>query len=551
MISAAARQSRAMMRRFLQKTTCPRTTQEQTLLEKLERNSDSEWGKRFDFNSIKNIKTFRERVPIAAYETFLPYIEKLKQGNSRALLGSREKILGFGLTSGTTDEPKFIPFTPRFIREYKHSTLLFVYRMVEDNPRLLEGKILSVFSPAREYKTGGGVWCGSISGWIAENQVPIVRNFYALPNNVMEIRDIHARYYTLMRIALTKNVGTLITANPSTILNLVKLVDQGKEGIIRDIHDGTLSVKGLVEKSIFQHIKSHLKKDPLTAHRLEELAQKNDSFIPRLYWPNLQLIACWKGGTLFTYLDQFPNYFSDSTCVRDIGLLATEGRLSIPVVSGKDAGCPTIDSVFFEFIPEEDENQPSPRTLLIDELELGKNYFLVITTSSGFTRYKINDLVQVVDFLNQTPLIHFLNKGEHISSVTGEKISEHQVVTAVHDTAKEFNLHFSHFTMCPCWSEIPYYVLLAEEHELGNRSLWPGFIARLDERLQELNIEYLSKRKSGRLDLIRLKVLEGNCFESRKKRGLHSEERVEQYKHVYLSPSMDYHKNFPVKEEIT
>lgn len=550
MISAAAGQSLALLRQFLQKTSFPHKAQEQTLLDKLKRNCDSEWGKRFDFNSINNIKTFQEKVPLSTYEDFLPYIEKLKLGNTQALLGSREKLLGFGLTSGTTGEPKFIPFTPCFIREYKHSTLLFARRMVEDIPGVMKGKILSVFAPAREYKTKGGTWCGSISGWIAENQIPIIRAFYALPNEVMEIKDVHTRYYTLMRIGLTKNVGTLITANPSTILNLIKLADQEKTEIIRDIHDGTLYVKGLVEESICQRIKSHLKKDPLRAHELEKFAQENNSFIPRHYWPNLKLIACWKGGTLFTYLDQFPNYFSESTCIKDIGLLATEGRLSIPILPGIDAGCPTINSVFFEFIPEEDEKQPSPHLLLVDELELGKKYFLVITTSSGFTRYKINDLVQVVDFLNSTPLIYFLNKGEHFSSLTGEKLSEYQVVMAVDDITKEFNLHFSYFTLCPCWSEIPYYVLLAEEHEMGDKSLWPGFITRLDERLQELNIEYHCKRKSGRLALIRLNVLARHCFESRHKMDMSLEGRMEQYKHVYLSPSIDYHKNFPVKEVI-
>ncbi|MGE5341446.1 MAG: GH3 auxin-responsive promoter family protein [Candidatus Omnitrophota bacterium] len=543
--------SRVLMRRFLSATASPRKTQEQTLRHLLHAHRDSQWGNEHRFSSIQSIHTFRERLPLTTYETFRPYIEKLKQGDPSALIGRGETLLGLGLTSGTTGEPKFVPFTRRFVRDYKRSTMLFAYTMVEDNPKTLEGKILAVFSPAREYRTPGGIWCGSISGWIAENQIPIIRDFYALPNPVLEIKDVHARYYTLMRMAIPQSIGTLITANPSTVLTLARLADDHKQALIRDIHDGTLQVRDRVEPSIFASIAPYLKMDTEKARQLEQLAGKHDILAPRHYWPDLQLVACWKGGTLSNYLDQFPKLLPASTRIRDIGLLATEGRLSIPLASGNDSGCPTIDSVFFEFIPEDEEDQASPRTLLIDELEQDKNYFLVITTASGFTRYMINDLVRVTGFVNRTPFIYFLNKGKHFSSLTGEKLSEYQVVNAVKQVTNELNLFLSYFTLCPCWGEPPYYALLAEKNELGSRALWPKLMVKLDEKLRELNIEYNCKRESGRLGSIRLKILEPGYYASHQKNGKPLRERIEQHKHVYLSSTILDDRHFPILEEMS
>lgn len=551
LIAAAILRGERAMGRFLEATKDPKEAQEHALLRKLRLNSDSRWGKENGFKSIRSADEFRKRLPLADYDTFHPYIEDLKRGKTNSLLGAREKLLGLGLTSGTTGDSKFIPFTQSFVREYKEGALLFAHRMATDYPRAIEGKILSVFSPAREYKTEGGIWCGSVSGWIAEHQAAIIRSFYAIPGEVSDIKDIHARYYTLMRLSIPMDIGSIVTANPSTVITLVKLANDEKENLIRDIRDGALKVKELVPKSVLKIIKPYLKPNPTLASRLDDLAKRSPVFTPADYWPLLALVACWKGGTLFSYVNQFPKYFANSTAIRDIGLLATEGRLSIPVIARNDDGVLAINSIFFEFIPEKDEGAENPRTLLAHEVKAGENYFLVITTSSGFTRYKINDLVKVTGFINKTPLIHFLNKGKHISSITGEKVSEHQVVRAVHDASNALNLHLSHFTMCPCWGDVPYYALLAEENEIGDRRHWVELISLIDENLQKLNLEYHSKRKSGRLGRIQLKVLGNRFFEIRKRERAHLGGRLEQYKHVYLSPTMDYDKGLPVLETVS
>ena len=101
------------------------------------------------------------------------------------------------------------------------------------------------------------------------------------------------------------------------------------------------------------------------------------------------------------------------------------------------AGVLAIHNAYFEFVPEAEMGSPCARTFGCHELEVGGQYFILLTTSAGMVRYNIYDLVRVVDFRGQTPVLEFLNKGAHICSLVGEKLTEHQVTTAVNAVLAE------------------------------------------------------------------------------------------------------------------
>ena len=130
------------------------------------------------------------------------------------------------------------------------------------------------------------------------------------------------------------------------------------------------------------------------------------------------------------YLRGYPEFFGDAP-VRDVGLIASEGRMTIPIEDGTPAGMLDIRHHYFEFIPEDQADRDEPETVEAADLVEGRNYFIVLTTAGGLYRYNIHDLVRCVGFHGTAPLIEFLNKGAHFSSLTGEKLSEHQVVAAV------------------------------------------------------------------------------------------------------------------------
>ena len=127
------------------------------------------------------------------------------------------------------------------------------------------------------------------------------------------------------------------------------------------------------------------------------------------------------------YLPQLRDLYGP-TAIRDHGLSASEGRMTIPISDNTTAGVLDFYHHYFEFIPVAEHDSTNPTVLEAHELVEGEAYYIVLTTSGGLYRYDIHDVVRCVGFEGQAPLIEFLNKGRSFSSLTGEKLSEHQAI---------------------------------------------------------------------------------------------------------------------------
>src|SRR5262249_26257468 len=149
--------------------------------------------------------------------------------------------------------------------------------------------------------------------------------------------------------------------------------------------------------------------------------------------------------------------------VRDVGLIASEGRMTIPLADGTASGVLDVTSHYFEFIPEEEEDSPAPTVLAAHELQEGRSYFILPTTAFRLSRYHIHDLMRVTGSHNRMPLIESLNKGSHIANLTGEKLSEHHVTRGMATVLREVALALTCYSLAPCWDEnVPYYGLFVE-----------------------------------------------------------------------------------------
>jgi hypothetical protein len=545
-------EAKMLNRKNLSNIKDPFGCQTSVLLKKLRNSQFSEYGKKHGFSSIKNTDDYRAAVPINTYSDLKPYIQKTLNGDVSALFNPGEKILMFAMTSGTTDACKYIPVTQSFLDEYKRGSLMWGMQAVDDHLDILRTKILAIVSHFDEQRSPGNIPCGSISGLAVATQKRIARLIYALPYWVYAIADQDAKYYTILRLALAESdIGLVTTANPSTLIKLAKCADKHKESLIRDIHDGTFATAKHLSASQIKGLKNHIRKNPVRARLLSAIAEQNDSFYPRHFWDKMVLLATWKGGVLGHYIDMLPDFYG-SLPVRDLGLIASEGRMSIPHHDQGADGVLDIASHFFEFIPEEEYETENPRTLLCHELEKGRKYYLILTNSAGYFRYDINDLIEVTDFFEQTPVIHFLNKGKHISSLTGEKVSEHQVASALRNTLQELGISLNLFTVCPRWDEVTaHYDILVENDAWLDQVDTSDFITIFDTSLQSLNLEYKAKRDSQRLGPPRLCVVSKGTFAKiREEKHTQSQGRTEQYKHVYLNPTVDYYQNFTILKEI-
>jgi hypothetical protein len=460
----------------------PMRYQERLLLDMVRKNKDTKFGRAHFFESIRTIEDFQKNVPIRRYEGFLDYIEEIKHGKQGIL--TREDVILFGMTSGTTGKPKYCPITREFEADNRKNWEIWQHYSYRDHPGIYDGKVFVMVSREIEGYTPGGVPYGSVSGMIANHLSRFVRNIYVLPYVVWDIKDYEARYYAILRIAIEEKVTLIVTPNPSMLLLLARKALHYRDRIIKDIEKGTIT--GFeIDTSIREALASRLKPNP---HRAAEL--RKGSFTPADYWPRLSLIGTWKEGTLSHYIKQLPKYYNQVP-LRDIGLISTEGHSTIPLQDEGGQGILAVTTHFFEFMPVGHKTY-----LTCDKLEEGKEYFLIITTSAGLYRYHTNDIVKVVGFWKRTPIIEFLHKGEHVTSITGEKLTEWQVVNAVRMASHGHFFTLDGFTAVAN-TRASRYDFLMEFHQKPRDM--EGFTSSIDNAMKQLNIEYREKRNSGRL----------------------------------------------------
>jgi hypothetical protein len=543
---------RRRLNAFRKKTKDCRQTQADVLASLLELNRDSAFGRDNGLHEVKSPSQLAERLPVNSYEYYRSYIERMKKGEHGALIGPENRLMMFSLSSGTTSDSKFIPITDRFFSDYRRSWQLWGISAFDAHPLIKRMNIVQLSSDYEKFRTEDGTPCGNISGLAAVMQTPSVKLLYTLPVAIAKIESPEAKYYTALRIAMADdNVGMITTANPSTLVHMAQLADDNKEDLIRDIHDGQLNSRYKLPNEIYAPLSRKLgKRNRRRAQEFERIVEKTGTLYPKDFWPTLQLVTVWTGGSCAAYLPMLKEYFGE-TSIRDHGLSASEGRMTIPFQDTSPDGVLDISSHYFEFIPEEEYGSDAPTVLGAHELQADRNYFILLSTSSGFFRYDICDVVRCVGFYGTTPILRFLHKGAHISSVTGEKLSESQAVEAVRLTLDEFQHRVGYFTIAPTWGEPPRYELMLESSELPVNGTKSRFEQRVDARLCELNCEYEEKRGTGRLAALRIVTLKnGSWSEFAAQRQSRLGGSIEQYKHPCLLPTLEHAANLKEQFEL-
>lgn len=546
-----ARPVRRRIAAFHAATQAPRERQEQLLLQILRTHAGSAYGRDHHFDSVRSVADFRNRVPINPYENLAGYIQRMLKGETQALVAD-SKVLMFALTSGTTAARKHIPITQRYLDDYRRGWNIWGLTAMREHPAIKLKPVMQLVGDPEEYRSEGGIPCGNLSGFTAQVQKRIIRFLYSVPAIAGKIRDSHARYYVALRFSIPRQVGLLSSANPSTLVALARVLDQEKENLVRDIADGTLNAKLDLPQPIREYLTRKAKRYPQKARQLADVIEREGTLRPCDVWPpDRILLGCWTGGSVGPYLRQLSKYYAD-TPVRDIGLLASEGRFTIPLNDSDPSGVLDITTHYFEFIPEHEIDSPQPTVLGAHELEEGRSYYILPTTNAGLYRYHISDLVRVTGFHNSTPLIEFLGKGNRFANLTGEKLSEHHVTKAMDATVARVSLNVSAYALAPCWDESqPFYGVFVEEQDVQRSDLVRPFLEELDAALGLQNIEYEAKRASGRLGPPRLQVVATGTWQKWDRERLErSGGSPEQYKHPCLIGDTNFQKTMNVLSEL-
>lgn len=531
--------SRLASRPFRKALAEPAATQEKLLLSILRRNQDTEYGRAYGFSSIRSLNAYQGNVPIIDYEAIRSRIDRMTRGEENVL--TAETPVLFAQTSGTTGKPKYIPVTPTCRKAGVTPTWVHFAR--KDHPEMFGGKIITIVSPAIEGHTPSGIPYGSTSGMVIRELPGLVQSAYAVPYEVYEVADYEAKYYALLRFGVAENVTMLGTANPSSVVKLAEMADRLSESLIRDIRDGTLFRECMIDEPLRRALEPRLRKDPARSAELDRLrTARGGRLLPADYWPQIALIGCWKGGTVSSYIERFPEWYDPDgrgmPAIRDMGYLASEARMSIPISDHGAGGIPTFHLNVFEFVPagDIDDHCSEPdrwRFLGIEDIEVGEEYYIFITTTGGLYRYDMNDVIEVVGKHGAAPIIVFRRKGRGMTNLTGEKLSVNQVIAAMAAAGLAAGISAIHFRAEPD-AAASRYVFKVEFESIPQRTDAERFLRELDHSLCDLNIEWHSKRASGRLRDPLLHVMKPGWYEHGKQMLVSEGKRLFQAKTVIL-----------------
>ena len=537
----------------------PRHSAEKTLRDILTISKNTVYGREHHFDVILSATTpaalfrlYRHFVPENDFEALRPYVERHKQGETDVLFPGKPDM--YATTSGTTSQPKWVPMTHKYLKDvYGKMSHIWTWNFVKHRSRIFGGKIFPIVGKEIEGYAPDGTIFGSVSGVLVRDIPPIIKKHYTAPAKVMSIADYGARNYTLMRLAMQHRDVTLwATANPSTILELMRTVDENTDELIKDIELGTLSDKFEIDPEIRELLTKYMSPRPQRAEELRQLraASPDGRLLPKDYWPWLQYLSTWKCGNTKIYMEKYMDAFNwDRTYYQELGYIATECRFGFSLDDSNESVLfPHFH--YYEFVEESEIQSPKKHFLQIDQLELGKRYCAYVTTYSGLFRYNMNDLIEVGGYYKGTPTVHMISKVNGIVSLTGEKLYEPQFIEAVHNAEKETGIATRFFVGFADIDESKYHFYFEFQSEEITQEQANDFAMVVDKQLQAINIEYESKRSSFRLHEPEAHILLSNAYSRFKMACLKDGLRDGQFKFNLLMQDKARQEKFSVIERM-
>ena len=428
--------------------------------------SSTEWGIKHSYSDIASYEQFAKSVAVQDYESLKGYIDRMRQGEKDVLWKGRCKW--FAKSSGTTnDKSKFIPVTPHGLQNthYKGGFDV-VAQYVANNPssRFLSGKGLILGGSHAPNCNLPGSLVGDLSAILIENCSPFVNMIRVPGKDIALLSDFEEKMDKIARATSNINV-TNISGVPSWMMAVLK-------------------------------------------HMLDITGKKSVDEI----WPNLEVF--FHGGVAFTpYREQYHQIIKNPNMKYMETYNASEGFFGIQNDPADSAMLLMIDyDVFYEFIPFEEFDSPNPRVLPLWEVEVGKNYAMLISTSCGLWRYMIGDTVR---FTSKDPYkIVISGRTKHFINAFGEELVVDNAEKGLLKACNETGAQILDYTAAPVFMDAnaqcrhQWLIEFAKKPESIEQ-----FAEILDKELQHINSDYEAKRyKNKTMQQLEIVVARENLF---------------------------------------
>ena len=553
-----------------------RKTQVKILLEILKTNKNTEYLKNFETESqILNaenekelIEKFQNKIPIVNYEDIKEFVEKEKSGENNVLLSDKIKL--FELTSGSTSDVKYIPYTEKFLKSYMNGVFAWIYNLYQNNKRLFLGSSYWSVSPIlkREAVTSGGIRVGieDDTSYFDKVSAFFLNKLFTVPKEIKSIQNMEDfLLITAVFLLLSENLAMISVWSPSFLMILLDFIEKNHKVICQIVKSEDLGTeffadKNLGNKKYFQIIqkkyrklwkknrskflinyfekyeKNILSKNDKTQNL--EITEKNneneiiaenknletksgnkivENFVDySVIWEKLSLVSCWADSDSYEIFIKLkeklnPNKKNINLKFQGKGLMSTECIVSFPLENVKNGSVIAYNSFFYEFIQVSDDKLENRSPKLLDELELGERYCVVVTTNAGLYRYNTNDIVEVTGFYHKIPIVKFVGRINNFSDIVGEKLKNSFVEKQVLTTLEENNIKGEFLLFAPVRNETGeiFYTLFLEIKKDGRKFNWKQIENEINSSLcKAFHYEYAYKL--GQLRKVRVFLIEKN-----------------------------------------
>jgi hypothetical protein len=476
--------------RFRRATRRVRHEQQRVLDALIRTNAATDFGRQHRFAAIRSVRDYQQHVPIRTYDDYRSYIDRLLAGATNVL--TRERVRLFEPTSGSASATKLIPYTASLQGQFQKGIQAWVVDLFLHQPNLMNGQAYWSVSPALHARrqTVGGIPIGfdDDADYVGAWRRRLVRAVMAVPRsacNAPDAPDLETfQHLTLLSLIRSSNLRLVSVWNPTFLSLLVDRLESRADALMRDLGSDKRRC------------------DALRA----ALGARTPGERHATLWPHLAVISCWADANAAGPAAELARLFPQAQ-IQAKGLIATEGFISFPQ-AGHAGSVLAIRSHFLEFAALDSSDRPSNQMpLTADSLERGQRYEVILSNAGGLYRYRLGDLVEVVGYLNDCPLIRFVGRHGYVSDWFGEKLNEAHVASVLQHALASASVSPS-FAMLACDPGLtpPAYVLYIEASQSDDAL---DRAARVIEAELRCNFHYDYARRLGQLAPIRVFRAEG------------------------------------------
>ena len=492
-----------------------------TLMNLIRENENTEYGKKYGFRDIHSYADYARRVPFSEYKDYEPYIERMFVFGEKNLITASD-VLYYAHTSGTSGTSKMIPRTHRELEILYSDIFQRAFGLCEKENAGGEKTVdeRTVGENAAGEKENAGVTEGRFSGSRGANFMETQIGFTSMgtPHGAISATlnhpedtvpcsvfpeeiiystvDFDRRHVKLLFALRDKHLSFLMSTFSPMIHDMIVYLQLHWKELCGDLEAGRIGAEVSVDPRMRARLNTILTPDPERAEEIRRIMQeyKDGEFIPRI-WPDLKLVACVGTATFAPHLEKIKEHLGPDITVDQLGYVSSESTVAAQIKEGEEAYMLLPYSGFYEFIPMDGDSEAQEEVpVLMDQLEVGREYELIVTNLSGFYRYRIGDVIRVTGFHNKCPMIVFSYRKNQLVSMYGEKVTEAVMQSSVEKLSSESGTRIFEYSVYPDTDSDPgRYIVILESDEEIRPDRWQSYSDTLNRILCEAHDSYRAK----------------------------------------------------------